>query len=94
VPPDQPDVVLLTRDDCGFCDDAEEILSRLSSEFGFEVTTLDLDSPDGYELGQREEILFPPGILIDGKGVSYGRPSERRLRRELVRRLHETRAEP
>ncbi len=94
MPRSRPEVVLLTREDCGFCHDAEEILGRLSSEFGIEVTTLDLDSPDGYELGQREGILFPPGILIDGRGVSYGRPSERRLKREFERRLQETKAEP
>ncbi|MDP9301960.1 MAG: glutaredoxin [Actinomycetota bacterium] len=93
VPRSRPEVVLLTREECGFCHDAEEILVRLSSEFGFDVTRLDLDSQEGYELGQREGILFPPGILIDGEGVSYGRPSERRLRRELERRLQETKAE-
>jgi len=32
-------------------------------------------------------LLFPPGILIDGEPFSYGRPSERKLRHELDRRL-------
>ena len=32
-------------------------------------------------------LLFPPGVLIDGEPFSYGRLSERKLRRELDRRL-------
>ena len=32
-------------------------------------------------------LLFPPGILIDGEPFSYGRLSERKLRRELDRLL-------
>ena len=32
-------------------------------------------------------LLFPPGIFLDGEPFSYGRPSERRLRREIERRL-------
>ncbi len=32
-------------------------------------------------------MLFPPGIFLDGEPFSYGRPSERKLRRELERRL-------
>ena len=31
-------------------------------------------------------IMFPPGILIDGEPFSYGRPSERKLRRALQSR--------
>lgn len=35
--------------------------------------------------------MFPPGIFLDGEPFSYGRPSERKLRRELERRLGDAR---
>jgi len=81
------EVVLLTQEDCAFCEQAKALLDRLSTELGFSVAILDLDSAEGRSLAERGGILFPPGILVDGEAVCYGRPSERRLRRELARRL-------
>ena len=34
----------------------------------------------------RHRVPFPPGVLIDGEAFSYGRLSERKLRRELAAR--------
>jgi hypothetical protein len=31
-------------------------------------------------------MAFPPAVLIDGEPFSYGRLSERKLRRDLARR--------
>jgi glutaredoxin len=81
-------VLLLTQERCGFCTQAKEILSRLAVEYGFTVSMLDLESPEGEALAVRSGILFPPGIFLDGEPFSYGRPSERRLRREIERRLN------
>jgi glutaredoxin len=83
-------VLLLTQKNCGFCRQAKEILDRLSVEFGLTVSTLDLDSPEGQVLAERSGVLFPPGIFLDGEPFSYGRASERKLRRELERRLRST----
>ena len=83
------EVLLLTQEDCGFCEQAKALLGRLSTELGFSLTILNLDSREGRSLAERGGILFPPGIFIDGEAVCYGRPSERRLRRELERRLRE-----
>ncbi len=79
-------ITLLTREACEYCHDAEEIIARLSREFSLEVTTLDIDSAQGQESAFREGILFPPGILLGEQGFSYGRPSEKKLRKELERR--------
>lgn len=81
------DVLLLTQENCGFCDQAKELLGRLAREYPLRMTTLDLATPEGQALALRCGVLFPPGIFLDGVPFSYGRPSERKLRRELARRL-------
>jgi glutaredoxin len=79
-------VTILTQDACAFCDEAKRILDRLGSEFPLRVEEVGLDTARGRELAETSGMLFPPGILIDGEPFAYGRPSERRLRRELRRR--------
>ena len=64
---------------------AKEILARLAGEIGFEIELIDLDHPTGQALAARHGVLFAPGVLIDGRLATYGRPSERRLRCELTR---------
>lgn len=80
-------VTLLTQQDCAFCDQAKEILDRLAHEYGFSVQTLDMGSDEGRLLAERGAIMFPPGIFVDGDPFCYGRPSERRLRREIEGRV-------
>ena len=80
-------ILLLTQEHCGFCEQAKEILDRLAREYWLSISTLDMGSPEGQELAMKGGLLFPPGLLIDGEPFSYGRLSERKLRRELDRRL-------
>lgn len=80
-------VTLLSQEHCDFCAQAKEVLDRLAQEFPLNVETLDLASPKGQRLAAAGGIMFPPGILLDGEPFSYGRLSERKLRRELRRRL-------
>jgi len=79
------DVVILTQAHCAFCQDAQRILERLAREYVLTVRNVDLNSAEGQALAQAGGVLLPPGIVIDGQAVSHGRPSERRLRRELDR---------
>ncbi len=79
-------VLVLTQQNCTFCEQAKELLGWLSTEYGFSVSVLDVASPEGEALAVRSGILFPPRILFDGEPISYGRPSERKLRQELERR--------
>ncbi len=81
------EVLLLTQEPCAFCDQAKAILDRLAAEYPLTVSTLDLGSPAGQARALRGGILFAPGIFLDDEAFSYGRPSERKLRRELDRRL-------
>lgn len=81
------DVTLLTQQECGFCDDARQILGRLGADYPLRVRIVDVATPEGERLATDARMMFPPGILIDGEPFSYGRPSERKLRRALDRRL-------
>jgi predicted ABC-type transport system involved in lysophospholipase L1 biosynthesis ATPase subunit len=78
-------ILLLMQEHCGFCEQAQEILKRLSREYWLSVSTLDMGSPEGQRLALAGGLLFPPGVLINGEPFSYGRLSERKLRRELDR---------
>lgn len=80
-------VVILSQDNCAFCEQAKVILSRLAPEYKLSVSVLDLTSPEGQALAMRGGMLFPPGIFIDEEPFAYGRPSERALRHEFERRL-------
>lgn len=80
-------VTLLTQEDCSYCDQAKQLLERLEPDYPLSVTEISLDSPEGADLAVRLGVMFAPGIVIDGDLVSYGRPSERRLRRDMAKRL-------
>lgn len=84
--PDPVEVTLLTQEQCAFCEEAKEVLVRLADEYPIAVVTCDIASPEGQEMAARGGIMFPPGIFLDGEAFSYGRPSERKLRRALGRR--------
>ena len=77
-------VTLLTKADCEFCVRAKEVLTLLGTEIAFELLTIDLESASGQALAAQHGVLFAPGVLIDGRLSTFGRPSERRLRRDLT----------
>lgn len=85
------DVLLLTQAQCGFCEQAKALLDQLAAEYPLTIATLDLNTPEGEALAARGGILFPPGIFLESEAFSYGRPSERALRKELDRRLRASR---
>ena len=76
-------VTLLTKADCSLCDQAKTVLDRLAAQVPLQVETVSVDSEAGRALAERSRLLFPPGVLIDGAPFSWGRLSERKLRRAL-----------
>ena len=82
-------VTLLTQEHCAFCDQAKELLGRLVAEYPITVETVAITSTEGQRLAATAGIIFPPGLLLDGEPFSYGRPSERKLRRALERRIQQ-----
>lgn len=79
------EVVIVSKDDCAFCEQAKAVLERLRGEYEIDTRELALDSPEGQGLALASAAPFPPVILLDGEPFSYGRLSERRLRKALAR---------
>ena len=78
-------VTLIAKADCPLCDQAKALLERLSGEYDLRVEVVGLGTAQGHELAARSGMAFPPGVLLDGEPFSYGRLSERKLRRHLDR---------
>lgn len=78
-------ITILSRDDCQFCDMAKSLFNRLKEEFELNIEVKDVDTPEGKEQIIKYGFLFLPGILINDNPFSYGRPSEKKIRKELLR---------
>lgn len=79
------EVTVLTQADCRFCEIAVAVLARVAEDHPLTVRHVGLDTDDGRALAARHGVMFAPGILLDEEMFSYGRLSERRLRRRLTR---------
>jgi glutaredoxin len=79
------EITLLTQADCALCEHAKAVLARVGAEHLLSVTEIDLRTERGQQLALEAGVMFAPGVLIDGAPFSYGRLSERRLRRTLSR---------
>jgi glutaredoxin len=77
------EVVLLTKEDCHFCDHAKDVLVRLRDEYDLRVREVVLESEEGRRLARESAAPFPPVVFLDGVTFSYGRLSERKLRKAL-----------
>lgn len=82
----QIEVTVLTQPDCPLCEHATAVLARVGQDYPLAVRHIALDSDEGRALAEHHRVLFAPGLLLDGSLISYGRLSERRLRRQLTRR--------
>lgn len=80
-------VTLVSQPACQLCDDAKAVLWRLGEDFLLSIAFVDLATADGERLAGSGGMVFPPGVFVDGELFSYGRLSERKLRRELARRI-------
>lgn len=76
-------ITILTQESCPSCVTAKSTLAQIKGEYPVEVVEIPLGTEEGRELAKRVGIVFAPGILIDGELFSYGRLSEKKLRRHL-----------
>ena len=86
---EQLDVLILVQAGCHFCRDAQAMLDRLAGEYPLRIRTLDMSTPEGERIALEAGLLFPPGILVQGRPLCYGRPSEGKLRRAIEQCLAE-----
>ena len=77
-------ITLLTQPTCALCEHAKQVLARVATDFPLTVTEVDLGSDDGRALAEQADVLFAPGVLLDGRAFGYGRLSERKLRKALT----------
>jgi glutaredoxin len=79
-------VTLVIQDHCLYCSDAKAVLERLMSE-GVDVSLLEVpaESPEGRRIIEQAAAPFMPVVLVNGLPFSYGRLSEKRLRKFLER---------
>lgn len=78
-------VTLLTQGDCELCEHAKRVLARVAADHPLQVEEVPLHSEQGRALTATNVMPFAPGILLDGEPFGYGRLSERKLRRRLIR---------
>jgi glutaredoxin len=83
---DSVEITFLTQRDCAFCDHAKEVLRRVGRDYPLRITEINLAGEEGQRLAQHAGVMFAPGVLVDGEPFSYGRLSERKLRRALSKR--------
>ncbi len=79
------DLTLVVAEECSLCDHAKKVLDSLRNDYSLRVKEVKLESEEGRLLGQLHPLLFPPILLRGDRVLSYGRLSERRLRKELGR---------
>jgi len=77
------EVLLLTKEDCHFCDQAKDVLARLGNDYDLSVREVALESDEGRNLALRSGAPFPPVVFLNDEPFSYGRLSERKLRKAL-----------
>ena len=77
-------VTVLTQPACSMCDFAKQVLTRVGLDYPLDIREIQLDSPTGRTLATEHAVLFAPGILVDGELFSYGRLSEKKLRRHMA----------
>ncbi|GAA2654347.1 glutaredoxin family protein [Paractinoplanes durhamensis] len=78
-------VVLISRDGCHLCDDAEKVLDRILPD-QWERVDVDADVELQRDYGDRV-----PVVLLDGAEHGYWRVEEARLLRDLARQPGEPR---
>ena len=74
----KPKVQILTTPGCSSCAKVEKMLDEMKIKY--EV----IDITKNPEILQKYQIMVAPGIVIDGKLFSVGKPDEEKLKKKLV----------
>lgn len=77
-------VTLLTSSDCRMCEHAKQVLADVGRDHLLDIEEVALDTDRGRSLATEHGVLFAPGVLLDGRAFTYGRLSEKKLRKALA----------
>ncbi|HTC69242.1 MAG TPA: glutaredoxin family protein [Acidothermaceae bacterium] len=80
-PPISPRVVLYSRPGCHLCDDAREVVEKVTADLGEPYEERDITTDPELLLRYLESI---PVVEVDGVQVDFWRVSEDRLRAALL----------
>ncbi len=79
------EVAIVSKEGCTPCLRVKRIVGELKAEIPqISVREVDFTSQEGVELAMRENILYPPAVLIDGRLFAKGKIFEEPLK-EAVR---------
>lgn len=87
---DGVDVLLVTSPACHLCEQAKDVLERLSGDYPLTWREVDMASPEGSAIVRSSRAPFPPMIVVAGQFYGYGRLSEKKLRKDLEYIMKET----
>jgi hypothetical protein len=79
-------VTLVPAPACHFCEEAEQVLAELGTEFSFELEHVPAESPEGLALIATHRPALNPLVLVEGSYFSAGRLPRRKLVRLLANR--------
>jgi glutaredoxin len=77
-------ITMVTTSGCDLCRHAKDVLDNLSADFNLDIEIVDAATPKGILLAAQSGMAFPPAVILNGQPFSYGRLSERKLRRALT----------
>ena len=75
-------VVLVGRQGCHLCDEARDVVRRVTQETGTSFSEVDVDADDGLRRAYSDQV---PVVLVDGQQHDFWRVDEQRLRAALTR---------
>jgi hypothetical protein len=78
-----PRVVLVGRQGCHLCDEARDVVRRVTSETGTSWVEWDVDDDPELRRAYSDQV---PVVLVDGEQHDFWRVDEHRLRAALSRR--------
>lgn len=77
----EPRVLLIGRRGCHLCDEAREVVRRVTAEQGTSFAEVDVDTDDELRRAYSDQA---PVVMVDGKQHDFWRVDEQRLRAALA----------
>ncbi|MBT8192344.1 MAG: glutaredoxin [Acidimicrobiia bacterium] len=87
---DEIEILIVTSPACHLCEQAKDVLERLSGDYPLTWREVDMASPEGSDIVRSSRAPFPPMIVVGGQLYGYGRLSEKKLRKDLDHIMRET----